>query len=299
MSQSIMNEGLMQAEGLLVQGQNDLAEELLSRMAEDAEEYVSRNCETTNEVQWFSFPTLFERLAYRRVEDDPRELREMEEPLDRLYSDLGLACVRLGDYARATEALKQAVRWNPMDCGHRLNLADLFRTNGDMNEWLALSYSVFERASDANHLVRAYLNFAQYYEQTDRPKQQAACLRFARRLDMPSSALEDAIGAVRGSDADPDLISDDQAREVVAEDGIPEGANAEIAVCMLMCASDAARTGHRDLATNLTVRACDLVGAPAATALIEMIHAADAEDDAVADVAVEAPDGEDGGADAD
>ena len=94
MNQSSMNEDLMQAEGLLVQGETDLAESLLSRMAADAEEYVAANCPTTEHVQWFSFPTLFERLAYRRVENDPRELREMDEPLDRMYSDLGLACVR-------------------------------------------------------------------------------------------------------------------------------------------------------------------------------------------------------------
>ena len=283
MNQSSMNEDLMQAEGLLVQGETDLAESLLSRMAADAEEYVAANCPTTEHVQWFSFPTLFERLAYRRVENDPRELREMDEPLDRMYSDLGLACVRQGDYARATEALKQAVRWNPMDCAHRLNLADLFRTNGDIDEWLGLSFSVFERASDARHLVRAYLNFAQFFSQTERPKQQAACLRCARRLEMPSAALEDAIAAVAGGDADPDSITDEQARDLLAQEGLPEGANAEIAVCMLMCASDAAKTGHRDLATDLTVRARDLVGGPAATALIELIHNTDeAADDAQA-----------------
>ncbi|WP_051353726.1 tetratricopeptide repeat protein [Atopobium fossor] len=277
MSQTRMIDELLRAEGLLVEGNYEQADALLSELAEDAEEYVDRNCKTTDEVQYFSFPTLFERLAYRRVENDPRELREMNEPLDRLYSDLAIACVHEGDYARATEALKQAVRWNPMDCSHRLNLADLYRTNGDINEYLGLTYSCFERASEAAHLVRAYLNFAGFFESTDRPKLQAACLRCARRLDMSSSALDGALAMVAGTDADPDTITDEQARDLLEQEGLPEGANAEIAVSMLMVASDAAATGHKNLATTLTVRARDLIGASAAAALIELIHQSDSD----------------------
>ena len=278
MSQTRMIDELLRAEGLLVEGKYEQADALLSRLAEDAEEYVDRNCKTTDEVQYFSFPTLFERLAYRRVENDPRELREMDEPLDRLYSDLAMVCVHEGDYARATEALKQAVRWNPMDCSHRLNLADLYNTNGDIQGYLALTYSCFECASDAAHLVRAYLNFAGFFGNTNRPQLQAACLRCARRLDMPSSALEAALAMVARTDADPDSITDEQARALLAQEGLPEGANAEIAVSLLMVASDAAATGHKDLATTLTVRARDLIGAPAAAALIELIHQTDADD---------------------
>ena len=158
-----MTEGLAHAEALMIEGQNDEALSVLLGIAEDAEEYVDRNCPTTDEVQWFSFPTIFERLAYRRVEKDPRELRDVGEPMDRLYGDLALAAVHTGDYDIATNALKQAVRWNPMGCENRLNLADLFRMAGNMQEYLALTYSVFERASDATHLVRAYLTFSEYF----------------------------------------------------------------------------------------------------------------------------------------
>lgn len=268
---------LTRAEGLLVAGRDEDAEKLLSSLAEDAEEYVDRNCHTTDKVQWFSFPTLFERLCYRRVENDPRELYDVGEPLDRLYADLGLACVCLGDYARATEALKQAVRWNPMECAYRLNLADLYLTNGDEREFLALSFSVFERASNAQHLVRAYLNFARHYERTGQAELRAACLRCARRLEMPSEQLEAELDAVKGTDADPDSLDDARAQQILAEEGLPEGANAEVAVCLLMCASDAAEAGDKNLATDLTVRARDLIGAPAASALIQLIHETDEE----------------------
>jgi tetratricopeptide (TPR) repeat protein len=277
MSQTTLTEELMRAEGLLIQGQDESARELLARLAEDAEEYVDRNCPTTETLQWFSFPTIFERLAYRRVEEDPRELRDVGEPLDRLYADLALADIHVGDYDHATEALKQAVRWNPMGCEHRLNLADLFRVAGDMREYLALTYSVFESASEASHLVRAYLTFAEYFQVSEKPRTAAAALRAARRLDTGDTTLEAALDQAAGTDRDPDSVSDEEAAELLAAEGLPDAANAEIAICLLMCAADAAAMGQRDVATNLTLRARDLVGEEAAMALLALIHEEDSD----------------------
>lgn len=272
MSENSLSDELTRAEGLMVDGQEEAALDLLSRLAADAEEYINSNCPTTDEVQWFSFPTLVERLIYRRCEEDPRELRDVGEPLDRLYSDLALVNVRLGNYEEATSALRQAVRWNPVDCAHRLNLADLYLTNGNGNEFLALTYSCFERASDALHLIRAYLNFARYFGQTGKPELQAACLRCAMQLDMPDVSLGQAIELVAGTPADPTQMSYERAAELVESEGIPQGANAEVAVCLLMVAGDAAAAGDKNLATRLTIRARDLVGEPAAKALLELIH---------------------------
>ena len=277
MERSDLTDELERAEGLMLQAQPEQAAELLARLAEDAEEYVDKNCPTTDEVQWFSFPTLFERLAYRRVENDPRELRDVGEPLDRLYNDLALANVQAGDYDEAMEALKRAVRWNPMDCSYRLNLADLFRVAGDMQEYLALTYSVFERASDARHLARAFVNFSGWFVASEKPRVAAAALRAARALDSRDSSLEAALDQAAGTEHDPDLVTDAEMRELLAAEGLPDGANAEIAVCLLMCAGDAMGAGERDVAATLTLRARDLVGEPAARALLELIHQTDAE----------------------
>lgn len=276
MIQTEMTDELERAEGLMLQGQPERAAELLARLAEDAEEYVDKNCPTTDEVQWFSFPTLFERLAYRRVEKDPRELRDVGEPLDRLYGDLALASVHAGDYDAAMSALKSAIRWNPMDCGSRLNLADLYRVAGDMQEYLALTYSVFERASDARHLARAFVNFSGWFQASEKPRTAAAALRAARALDVRDSSVDAALDQAAGTERDPDLVSDDEVEALLAEEGLPDGANADIAVCLLMCASDAAAAGARDVAANLTLRARDLVGEAAAKALLELIRESDA-----------------------
>lgn len=277
MERTELTEEIERAEGLLLQDQAEQAEELLARLADDAEAYVDANCPTTDELQWFAFPTLFDRLAYRRVERDPRELRDVGEPLARLYADLALARVRAEDYEGASAALRAAIRWNPMDCASRLNLADLCRISGDTQEYLALTYSVFERASEAAHLARAFVNFAGWFGASEKPRTAAAALRAARNLDVRDSSIAAALDQAAGTDHDPDLVSDSEATDLLAAEGLPDGANAEIAVCLLMCAGDAAAAGASDVAVNLTLRARDLVGEAAATALLDLIRETDEE----------------------
>lgn len=277
MERTELTEEIERAEGLLLQDQAEQAEELLARLADDAEAYVDANCPTTDELQWFAFPTLFDRLAYRRVERDPRELRDVGEPLARLYADLALARVRAEDYEGASAALRAAIRWNPMDCASRLNLADLCRISGDTQEYLALTYSVFERASEAGHLARAFVNFAGWFQASEKDRVAAAALHAARNLDVRDGVLAAALEQAAGTDRDPDLVTDAEATELLAGEGLPDGANAEIAVCLLMCAGDAAAAGASDVAVNLTLRARDLVGDAAATALLDLIRETDEE----------------------
>lgn len=272
-----LSEGLGHAESLLAAGEDAAAEATLVRLAEDAEEYVDRNCPTTDELQWFSFPTIFERLAYRRVESDPRELRDVGEPLDRIYGDLAFSEVRLGEYDAAIEALKRAVRWNPMDCGYRLDLAELFRVEGNLQEHLALTYSVFERASDVRHLVRAFVNFARYWLSSGQDELAGAAIHAALGLGCEDATLQDLAESAAGTPADPSAISNEKAAELLGGEGLPDGANAEIAICLLMCATDAVAAGQRQLATTLTVRARDLVGSAAAETLVELIRSTDAD----------------------
>ena len=111
------------AENYLAQGDLATATPLLERLVELAEEYIDAECKTEEKRQYFSFDSKFERLAYRRVEKDPRELVQVEVPFDRLYSDMAFAYIRQQDYVSARNALMQAVRWDPMNCNYRLDLA--------------------------------------------------------------------------------------------------------------------------------------------------------------------------------
>ena len=62
----------------------------------------------------------------------------------------------------------------------------------------------------------------------------------------------------------------------LALQGVPTSPSAEIAICLIMCATDAASDGAQE-ATRLTVRARDLVGEEACAAIIKLVRESDAE----------------------
>ncbi|MDO4437148.1 MAG: tetratricopeptide repeat protein [Coriobacteriaceae bacterium] len=270
------------AEDLLAEGELETARVLLEELAAEAGEYADTACIATDARQWFSFATPFERLAYRRVERDPRELTQLEAPFDRLYAALAYVYIQKGEYESARDALKQAVRWNPMNCAHRLNLAEVFRALGNIQEWAALSASVLERATTPQALSRAFANLGQFFLAAEKPLAAEGCRRAAIRAcadDPAATAL-----AAHIDQEHPELtgVADAEANGAVEAEGLATGANAEIAVCLLMCATDAAAEDDRNEATRLTLLARDLIGAPACEALIRLIRESDAELEQVA-----------------
>lgn len=265
------------AEDLLAEGEFETARVLLEELAAEAGEYADTACIATDARQWFSFANPFERLAYRRVERDPRELTQLEAPFDRMYAALAYVYIQKGEYESARDALKQAVRWNPMNCAHRLNLAEVFRALGDAQEWAALSASVLERATTPQALARAFANLGQFFLVAEKPLAAEGCRRAAIRAcadDPAATALAAHIDREHPELAD---HTDAKVNGAVEAEGLATGANAEIAVCLLMCATDAAAAGDRNEATRLTLLARDLIGAPACEALIRLIRESDAE----------------------
>lgn len=277
METPISEQDIEYAETYLAAGDISTASQMLERYLELAEEYIAEECQATDEVQYFSFQDSFERLCYARVEHDPRRIVAVPAPFDRLYSDVAYVCIQQQDYERARDALIQAVRWNPMNCKYRLDLAEIFRALDDIQEWAALSNSVLERASDGRVAARAYSNLGQLFIDQDNAVAASGCARLAVRLapaDARTVALMDRLAKEHPEVA---KDSDDHVLGELSIQGIPTSPSADVAICLLICASDAATAGDRAQAAEYTARANGLIGKEACSALIKMIREADNE----------------------
>lgn len=277
METPISEQDIEYAETYLAAGDISTASQMLERYLELAEEYIAEECQATDEVQYFSFQDSFERLCYARVEHDPRRIVAVPAPFDRLYSDVAYVCIQQQDYERARDALVQAVRWNPMNCKYRLDLAEIFRALGDIQEWAALSNSVLERASDGRVAARAYSNLGQLFIDQDNAVAASGCARLAVRLapaDARTVALMDRLAKEHPEVA---KDSDDHVMGELSIQDIPTSPSADVAICLLICASDAAAAGDRAQAAEYTARANGLIGKEACSTLIKMIREADNE----------------------
>ena len=245
----------------------------LEGLVADMEAYIDENCVTTDAVQYFSFSSQFENLTYRRVEDDPRKIVVTELPFDRAYADYAFCLLGVHDNEKAAEALKQAVRWNPMNCAHRLDLAVVLANLGDYEEYLKLSYSVFARASKSSHLVRAYLNFADYFVRCEQFETAAACVKCALRLNPDDKrAVNMASDLVLKHQCDPRAQTDELTESLLDAQGIPEGANVEVVLSALLLADIAGATGDMQTCQDMAQLSVDLVGQKKAMALAQIVR---------------------------
>lgn len=266
-------ERLQAIEGYLACGQTLEARPLLEALVSQIELYIDEECVTSDTRQYFSFSSQFEKLAYQRVESDPRELVVVGAPFDRVYADQAFCLLALNDPEAAAEALKKAVRWNPMDCAHRLDLAAVLNTLGDSDEFLRLSYSVFARASVSAHLVRAYLNFAQAFEAAQEWESAAACAKCAWRLnDSDPRVLEVCDRLADEHQCDPRKQADELTESLLEAQGLPDGANVEVVICALLLSDIYLEQGDEQAAEQLTWVAIDLVGQENARALKQLVR---------------------------
>ena len=283
MELSFNDNDIQLVEGYLGEGEVDRAEELLKAMRESMESYIDAECETTDKKQFFSFDSAFERLAYRRVENDPRELVQVPASFSTVYEYLA-HFASMSDrsleerHEKMRDLLMQAVRWNPMDCGHRLRLAEIFRLLGNKRECAQLAFSVLERASDITELAYAYALLGDFFlDEGESAAAAVGCARMGLRYMPDHPRLTDLLDRLHTEFPDACSDSDEHVMSVLAAEGVPTSPSAEIAICLIMCATDAARAGDTAEATRLTVKARDLVGQEACEALAKLVRDADAE----------------------
>ena len=141
------------------------------------------------------------------------------------------------------------------------------------------SFSVLERASDGKCAARAYANLGQYFLEPETENVSAAvgCARLALRLAPNDAHTTRLLNKIHTTYPDAADESDEHVMGELALQGVPTSPSAEIAICLIMCATDAASDGDKQEATRLTVRARDLVGEEACAAIIKLVRESDAE----------------------
>lgn len=265
---------LMAAESLIAQERYQDALTVFVGMCKDCDEYGKTHWQGSDDEQYFSFNSLVDRLIYRRVEGDKRTLHTIDIPVDRAYADMSFCHIMLQQDDEAMQALKKAIRYNPMNCVARLSLAELMRAHNEVDEWLGLSYSVLERAVNPMHLARAFANFATYYLLQMKLGTAAAAVKVARiaidgeslpQLDLVEQGLAAAEAQLP---ADMEL---DIAKQLLEEAGLAQGPNLEVGITILIAADEANKRGNIAEAVELVQMCHALCGEEITMTLAHMV----------------------------
>lgn len=270
-----------EARRLLNEDSYEEAGALIAELVRDFEEQypdIQVNSETD---AYFSFTSPLEQLVYRRADDDDRNLINVADPVDSLYAMHSFVLMTKEEVDAAREALASAIRWNPVKCAYRYNLAEIYLKNGDPKEYLGLTYSCFARAMTREDLEHAFLNFVPFFAQSDQVETAAAALYAAEKVGAPRGRrfqMAEALLAENGGTELYDQMTDERMELLLEEQGLPQGASAEVVVALLVMEEREREKGNRLLAADYHSMAVALVGAPAVAVLQDALDDTNTEE---------------------
>ncbi len=155
-----LNQELVKAQDLAISGSPAQAFALLEPLLAKVDTFAKED--RFNDYYSFRDMIDFQLYCYRYKPKQP--LR----PAAQRYSDLYFLCgylqMQLGQYNKAFELLLQGIKWNPMDAGIYLALAEASLALGDWEQFFAFTKSAAGLVRSAQELVRCYHYFAYYYE---------------------------------------------------------------------------------------------------------------------------------------
>lgn len=152
---------LDQAEVFLYKKEYEKSKELLEPLVVKVDALVEYK--PTASYEYHNFNSFFEEILYRQLFETEKEIRPTPGPFDKLFFLYGIALFNLGELENAAIALEKASKWNPIDTSIGLQAAEVFKKQGNLEEFMNRTRAVFKHADTPNKVAKCYLNYGYYF----------------------------------------------------------------------------------------------------------------------------------------
>ena len=237
----------------------DVARDMLSSIVEKLEKLDMYQDDAVSE--YHTFNSLIEELIYANIHNPTKEIRRAAEPYSTLYLNLGVVLVELGELDAAKIALEKATRWNPIDPNISFEYAEIFKMQGDLDEFLRLTTEAYSHTYQSQHLARCYRNFGYYFIEKGLWQLAASCYLYSTRHDSDIKHAQSELWYIQQK-AGPSFTmpTDADLLETFSEYKIPLGANRNIINLLVELANEAKSSGHIEYAKYFLETLYDLTG---------------------------------------
>jgi len=127
-----------------------LAEELYSKITEGFTE--------NDDSKFVSLRNTFEDNLYQIIFKPEKTLNRAPFDFARMISSYGYLLVEYRELEKAEEVLKKAVEYNPVDCGPKFELAEIYKLQKDSEKIISITKDTIKVASSPSAIARCYTN---------------------------------------------------------------------------------------------------------------------------------------------
>lgn len=192
-----------------------LAEELYSKITEGFTE--------SDTTKFVSLRNSFEDNLYQIVFKPEKTLNRTPFDFSRMITAYGYILVEYREFEKAVEVLKKAIEYNPVDCGPKFELAEIYKLQKDKDKIIEITKETLKVASSPAAIARCYTNLG--YMCVDlKEYDDAVAFYYASILFYPYSAVKAElrnISMITGQRLTPP--DDDAVQKTFEKYGIPYG----------------------------------------------------------------------------
>lgn len=152
------------------------AEELLRSVIDS----VPLTFEDDEECGYFCFKNGLEATVFAVSEKYEKTMREAAYDFADIFFTYAYCLIENRKLDEAEEALKTALRWNPVSVSIMSELSEVYKIKKDYDSYLYWSKRIIRYASSSKELARGYRNIAYYYCDIEEYEKSAAIYSFSR-----------------------------------------------------------------------------------------------------------------------
>ena len=212
-------------------------------------------------IQYHTFAGPIEQIIFLKDCDKQRDYAAAPEPFATLYLTYGNLLMGMEDFEGAKAALENAIRWNPVNPNLKLEYADVFRVQGDLDEFFETSLDALTTAYTKEYLGHIYRNIGYYFIEKGKWNEAMAAYVLSLHFDSRSGDAAKEIDYIQSkTDGKTGIPSMDEIKKIAEENGFSTEANEEIVGLAAFYGHKAKDDGRNDIAEYFLNIAYDLTG---------------------------------------
>lgn len=200
--------------------------EIIESLAKKADEHPFYKDDTVS--CYFTFDSFFEEILYAEINKPQKEIRKAEFPFAAIYLNYGSLLFELGRYDEAHEALKKALRWNPVSINVRSEYMETLKAKKDLDSYVKMAKESFKYAYKPKDLARCYRNMGWYYIEKEMYSEAVAVYDNSLRFEPDNKAATSELYYIIQTAPDTKQMNYEDFKEFSAKEGFPTEADMDV-----------------------------------------------------------------------
>lgn len=174
------------------------------------------------------FNEFFEEALYAYYHKPQKTVRHPPIPFDAIYLQYGSLLIDMKQYGKAQEALKKAMRWNPVGADIAFEHAETYKLRGDIESFFHLTVMIFQYAFRPSQVARCYRNIGYYLIEKQQWRDAVACYTMSLQFESESENAMSELSYIGEKAGELEQITMEDLRLCAERYGLPVGAHPDV-----------------------------------------------------------------------